>query len=183
MQTFNSWDFSSAFTSPRSWLKFVCATSSLLGIEFSACSFLLLKICAVWENMPRSDFSWPSANSNKLFRELEQLHWGNVKNISWHTLTSSIDWSSLCENKDLSVSHFYSLWFFRVVLLWGISILYSCQQNQGHPSTDAAAAYQPLARLLWAAGEEPPDGTGSGRAGRMNCSCKAESWACVKEKK
>lgn len=148
MQTFNNWDFSWAFTSPKSWVKFVCATSRFareaIGIEFSASSSLLLKICTLWENMPRSDFSWPSANSNKLFRELEQLHWGNVRNISWHTLPSSTDRSSLCENKDLSVSHLYSLWFFRVVLLWGISILYSCQQNQGHPSRDAAAAPEPL---------------------------------------
>lgn len=116
MQTFNNWDFSWAFTSPKSWVKFVCATSRFaretIGIEFSASSSLLLKIFTLWENMPRSDFSWPSANSNKLFRELEQLHWGNVKNISWHTLTSSTDRSSLCENKDLSVSHLYSLWFF-----------------------------------------------------------------------
>lgn len=126
MQTCNSWDFSWASTSPRSWVKFVCATSRFargsIGIEFPACSSSLLKICTVWETMPRSDFSWPSANSNKLFRELEQLHWGNVKNISWHTLTPSTDWSSLlrkqrpfCESfiflvafsSSASLRHFY----------------------------------------------------------------------------
>ncbi|KAI1243658.1 hypothetical protein IHE44_0001293 [Lamprotornis superbus] len=37
----------------------------------------------------------------------------------------------------------------------------SASDNQGHPSTDAAAAHQPLTRLLWAAGKEPPDGTGN----------------------
>lgn len=185
MQISNSWDFSWAFTLLRSWVKFVWATSRFsrgaIGIEFSACSSVLLKICTVWENMPRSDFSWPSANSNKLFRELEQLHWGNVKNISWHTLTSSTDRSSLCENKDLSVSRLYSLWFFRVVpsLRHFYFIFLSAESRASKyrcccsPSASDQAALGCWERASW----------WHGRAGRMSCSCKAKSWACVKKKK
>lgn len=86
--------------------------------------------------------SWPSVNSNKPFGVLKQLHWGRVKNISWHASTPSMDWSSVKTKAFLWVIYipcgFFLLLFFLVILLWGISILYSLlvSSSQGHPSTN-----------------------------------------------
>lgn len=123
--------------------------------------------------------SWPSANSNKLFRVLKQLHWEKFKNISWHALTPSMDPSSLCKNKDVSVSHLYSLCFFRVMLLWGISILYSCQQYSRASECKFCCSWSAFDRAAyWVAGERTSRWHRRRESGLgWIKSCKAKSWA------
>lgn len=146
--------------------------------RISACSSLLLKICSVWENMPKSDFPDLLQILINCSEFLEQLHWGKVRNISWHVFPASMDWFSLWKNKDVSVSHLYSLCFFKQCFSEAFLFYILVSSTQGHPSTNLAAAHQPLTRLLigertsWCHGQ-----------GGMSYSCKAKSWACgMKEK-
>lgn len=130
--------------------------------------------------------SWPSVNTNKLFGVLKQLYWGRVKNISWHTSTPSMDWSSLCENKGISVSHLYSLWFGVVFFLffeWCFSeaflfyILFLSAVVKGIQVQTAATDLPHVSSLC----EERTCGcTGRGVAWCVNESWKAKSWAYAK---
>lgn len=76
-----------------------------------------------------------------------------------------MDWSSLCKNKDVSVSHLYSLCFFEWCFSEAFLFYILVSSTQGHPSTNSASADQPLTRLLTGLlGKGPPDDTGDERA-------------------